>query len=111
MKGCVLCMIAEKTVPSTIVHRDDATMAIEDINPQAPTHVLVFPLEHVASVAEMDDAALVGRLLRVATGIGRDRGGDEGFRLVINTGPNGGQTIDHMHVHVLAGRAMEWPPG
>jgi histidine triad (HIT) family protein len=111
---CLFCKIAKGEIPSTPVYRDDRIVAIEDVNPQAPAHVLVMPIAHYANVVEMVDAndtALTCRLMEVAARLGRDRGGDDGFRLVANTGRNGGQTVDHLHVHVLAGRPMSWPPG
>ncbi|MBV8491746.1 MAG: histidine triad nucleotide-binding protein [Candidatus Eremiobacteraeota bacterium] len=110
---CIFCRIAAGEIPSKSVFRDDEVVAIEDVNPQAPTHVLVMPLRHYANVGEMADGAdpaALGRLLAVASRVGRERGGD-GYRLTINTGSQGGQTVDHLHVHVMAGRQMSWPPG
>ncbi|HVR45897.1 MAG TPA: histidine triad nucleotide-binding protein [Candidatus Binatia bacterium] len=113
MTDCIFCKVAAGELPAKIVHRDDLVVAIEDLNPQAPTHLLVMPMRHHANVSEVTtlDRALAARLLEVASKLGAERGGDAGFRLVINTGRNGGQTVDHAHVHVLAGRRMEWPPG
>ena len=109
---CIFCKISAGDVPSKGVYRDDDVLAIEDVNPQAPVHLLVMPLRHHANVASLSgrDGALAAKLLDVASRLGRERGGD-GFRLVINTGVDGGQTVDHVHVHVLAGRPMTWPPG
>ncbi len=109
---CLFCKIAAGEIPAKILHRDERVIAIEDINPQAPTHALVLPVEHHANAGELSDAndpALIARLIEVATALGR--AGGEGDRLVMNTGAQGGQTVDHVHVHVLAGRPMHWPPG
>jgi histidine triad (HIT) family protein len=111
---CIFCRIASGEIPAKQVYRDDDVIAIEDLNPQAPVHVLVMPRSHhdnIAALSDGDDATIVRKLLDVASHVGRERGGGEGFRLVINTGPNGGQTVNHLHVHVLAGRPMTWPPG
>jgi histidine triad (HIT) family protein len=111
---CVFCRIANGALPATFVYRDDSAMAIEDVNPQAPSHVLVLPVHHYANIGDLiqdDDRALLTRLIELASRLGRERGGRSGFRLVVNTGPLGGQTVDHFHLHVLAGRAMTWPPG
>ncbi len=110
---CLFCKIASGEIPAKTVYRGDDVLAIEDINPQAPVHLLVMPTEHHANIGELSDArkgALLAKLIEVATKLGRERGGD-GYRLVLNTGPDGGQTVDHLHVHVLAGRHMAWPPG
>ena len=111
---CLFCRIAAGTLPATIVHSDDEVVAFRDINPQAPTHVLVIPREHIASAAELTPAqdTLWGRLLHVAQSIADDEGQTEaGYRLVTNVGRNGGQTVPHLHLHLLAGRRMTWPPG
>ncbi|HEY5341024.1 MAG TPA: histidine triad nucleotide-binding protein [Candidatus Aquilonibacter sp.] len=110
---CLFCKIAAGAIPAKVVYRDERIIAIEDINPQAPTHLLVMPIEHHANIgmlSDASDAALLAKLIEVATKLGRERGGN-GYRLVLNTGPDGGQTVDHLHVHVLAGRGMTWPPG
>ncbi|TMD96601.1 MAG: histidine triad nucleotide-binding protein [Chloroflexi bacterium] len=111
---CLFCRIAAGTIPATIVHSDDEVVAFRDINPQAPTHVLVVPREHIVSAAELTPAQdhLWGRLLHVAQSIADDEGQtDAGYRLVTNVGRNGGQTVPHLHLHLLAGRRMTWPPG
>jgi histidine triad (HIT) family protein len=112
-ENCVFCKIAAGEIPSKGAYRDDEVVAIEDVNPQAPVHVLVMPVAHHANISTLcgQDGAVAAKLLEIAARLGRERGGEEGFRLVINTGPNGGQTVDHLHVHVLAGRPMTWPPG
>jgi histidine triad (HIT) family protein len=110
---CLFCRIGRGEIPAREVYRDEEIVAIEDINPQAPVHLLVMPLAHYANIgvpAEAREDALVGHLFAVACRLGRERDGD-GYRLVVNTGVDGGQTVDHVHVHVLAGRFMEWPPG
>ena len=113
MAECIFCKIGAGDLPAKIVHRDADVVAIEDLNPQAPTHLLVMPIAHHANVHGLakEDPALTARLIELASKLGRERGGDGGFRLVVNTGRDGGQTVDHVHVHVLAGRRMEWPPG
>lgn len=110
---CIFCKIGSGEIPATIVDRDDGVLAIEDLQPQAPAHVLVMPVEHYATIDELAgaDAALAARTIALAARVGRRLGGEGGFRLVVNTGPEGGQTVGHVHVHVLAGRAMSWPPG
>ena len=110
---CLFCRIVAGEIPATIVHRDEVVVAIRDIAPQAPTHVLLMPVVHVASAADVSEAdgALLGRLFRVAAEIARADGLDGGWRLVSNVGPDGGQTVDHLHLHLLGGRPMTWPPG
>jgi histidine triad (HIT) family protein len=109
---CLFCKIASRAISAKEVYRDADIVAIEDINPQAPLHVLVMPVKHFAdagSLAGVDDA-LLGKVVAAAARIGREHGG-RGYRLVANTGADGGQTVAHLHVHVLAGRPMHWPPG
>ncbi len=114
MDDCIFCKIAAGEVPAKIVYRDDNVVAIEDLNPQAPAHLLVIPRDHfptlVESIGDGGDA-LTAALFSAAARLGREHGGAGGFRLVVNTGPDGGQTVGHVHVHVLAGRPMAWPPG
>lgn len=112
--NCIFCKIAAGEIPATVVHRDERVVAIADLNPQAPVHLLVLPVEHYADLGAVVTAGredVAAALIRVAASLGSDRGGVAGFRLVINTGENGGQTVAHAHVHVLAGRSMRWPPG
>jgi histidine triad (HIT) family protein len=113
MDECIFCRIARRELPATEVYRDESVVAIQDLSPQAPTHLLVMPIEHYAGIADVSsaDAALAGRLIATAAQLGTQRGGERGFRLVINTGTDGGQTVGHAHLHVLAGRPMTWPPG
>jgi histidine triad (HIT) family protein len=111
---CLFCRVAAGEVPATLVHSDDDVVAFRDINPQAPVHVLVIPREHIASAAELtpDHDRLWGQLLRVAQSIAEEEGQAEtGYRLVTNVGRRGGQTVRHLHLHLLAGRQMTWPPG
>lgn len=110
---CLFCRMASGEVPVPKLHDDDLVFAIRDIAPQAPTHVLVVPKAHVVSAAQLTeaDAPLLGRLFSVAAELARADGVDGGFRLVTNVGPDGGQSVAHLHVHLLGGRAMRWPPG
>jgi histidine triad (HIT) family protein len=110
--ACVFCKVVAGEIPATIVKRGDGMLAFKDINPQAPTHLLVIPLDHVASLNDTNDPQLLGRLMLFARALARESGiADRGYRLVVNTNPDGGQTVFHLHVHVLGGRPMTWPPG
>lgn len=111
---CVFCRIAEGEVPSTPAYEDERAVAFHDLNPQAPIHLLVIPRRHVESVADLPDADadLAGHLLLVAARAAREAGLEEdGYRVVANAGAHGGQTVSHLHLHVLGGRQMTWPPG
>ena len=110
---CLFCRMASGAIPVDKVHEDDLVFAIRDINPQAPTHVLVIPVKHVASAAALGnaDAGLLARLFSVAGDIAREEGLENGWRVVTNVGPDGGQSVDHLHLHLLGGRHMGWPPG
>jgi len=110
---CLFCRIGAGEIPATKVHEDEVVIAIRDINPQAPTHVLLMPRQHVASAADLSeaDAPLLGRLFTVAAELARAEGLEAGWRLVANVGADGGQTVDHLHLHLLGGRQMHWPPG
>jgi histidine triad (HIT) family protein len=112
MENCLFCKIARGDIPAKKVHEDALCFAFEDIQPQAPTHVLVCPREHVASLAEAQAGhqELLGHLLATAAGIAQKRGLGA-FRTVVNTGAEAGQSVLHLHVHLLGGRAMGWPPG
>lgn len=114
MSDCIFCKIAAKSIPAKLIHEDDQVVAFDDLNPQAPTHVLVIPRKHVASIAELNeaDAGLLGHLMLTGNKIAKLKGiADGGYRLVVNTGKHGGQTVFHLHLHVLGGRPMHWPPG
>lgn len=113
MNDCIFCKIGAGEIPANEVYRDDEVVAIEDLNPQAPVHLLVMPIAHYTTMAEASStsASVAGQLIAIASRLGTESGGESGFRLVVNTGTNGGQTVGHVHVHVLAGRRMTWPPG
>ncbi len=110
---CLFCRIAAGEIPATRVHEDDLVVAIRDIHPQAPTHVLVLSREHVASAADLTEASgpLLARLFAVSADLARREGLEGGWRLVTNVGADGGQSVAHLHLHLLGGRAMGWPPG
>lgn len=111
---CLFCRIASGEIPSTRVYADEDVYAFRDINPAAPQHILVIPRKHITGLNDVgdDDQALMGKLLLTARKIARDEGfAEDGFRTVINTGEFGGQTVFHLHVHVLSGRHLGWPPG
>jgi histidine triad (HIT) family protein len=112
--SCIFCKIIAGEIPARIVHQDDELIVVEDINPAAPLHLLLIPKKHIASVLDLApcDDSLVGRVYRLAADIARKRGVDEnGFRIVANTNGDAGQTVFHLHFHLLAGRGMAWPPG
>lgn len=114
MSDCLFCKIVEKKIPAKLVHEDEDTLAFDDIHPQAPVHTLVIPKRHVGSVQDLGetDQALLARLLLACRKVASDKGLDgSGFRLVANTGRDGGQTVFHLHFHVMGGRHMGWPPG
>lgn len=111
--SCTFCKIIEGQIPSTPVFQDELGYAFADINPKAPVHVLIVPRQHIASLddATLDDRALLGHLLWAAAEIARKKGLGNGYRIVVNTGEDGGQTVDHLHLHLLGGRLLTWPPG
>jgi histidine triad (HIT) family protein len=111
--NCLFCKIVSGSIPAKRVFEDDLCLCFADIHPEAPTHLLVIPKEHIASQshAETTHAALLGHLMATAAEIARMSGLSRGYRVVINTGPDGGQTVDHLHLHLLGGRPMSWPPG
>jgi histidine triad (HIT) family protein len=114
MSECLFCKIVERTIPAALVYEDDLVVAFDDINPQAPTHTLVIPRKHVVSIAELQelDVGLLGHLMLVGNKIARLKGiTDSGYRFVVNTGAHGGQSVFHLHLHVLGGRHLAWPPG
>jgi histidine triad (HIT) family protein len=114
MTQCLFCRIIRKEIPGRIVHENDSVIAFEDINPQAPVHFLVVPKKHIDSVSHLSkaDQELMGSLFLIINDLAKmSRLAKDGFRTVINTGPSGGQTVYHLHVHLLGGRQMTWPPG
>lgn len=114
MDNCIFCKIIEHQLQANIVYEDDQVFAIEDIRPQAPVHLLVMPRKHMPSLkeAESGDEPLLGRLFTVAARLAKGRQLDtQGYRTVVNSGPWAGQTVDHLHVHVMGGRTFHWPPG
>jgi histidine triad (HIT) family protein len=114
MESCLFCRIVEGEARARVVYSDDRVVAIEDIHPQAPVHLLVIPRQHLPSLKEArrEDEPLLGRLLTVAAQLARERGLEsQGYRTVINSGTFAGQSIHHLHVHVLGGRVFRWPPG
>ncbi len=111
--SCVFCGIIEKKLKATFIHEDPLAVAFKDLQPKAPTHVLIVPRRHLASLSEAteSDAGLLGHLQVLAARLARQLGVDSGFRLVANNGRGAGQTVDHLHYHLLGGRPMQWPPG
>lgn len=113
-KSCLFCRIIAGEIPGELLHQDDHCVVLRDLNPQAPLHALVIPREHLESLddASQKDEMLLGHLLRIAARVANDQGhAESGYRTVINTGAGAGQSVFHLHVHVLAGRPMNWPPG
>jgi len=109
--NCIFCKIVAGEIPAKLIAEDEHSVAFRDINAQAPTHVLVIPRRHAKNILEVDDPKLLGHLFSQAGAIAKQEGLDGGFRLVVNTGDDGGQTVHHLHIHILGGRAMSWPPG
>ncbi len=112
--SCLFCKIASGEIPARTVYQDERLVVIEDINPAAPLHLLLIPRKHIDNVLELEegDDLLVGHLFRVAASIARERGvADDGFRIVTNTNSAAGQSVFHIHFHLLAGRHLQWPPG
>lgn len=111
-EDCLFCRIASGAIPAGFVAVSEDAVAFRDISPKAPVHVLVIPRKHITSLAEVDDAQLLGRLMALAAEVARSEGiAESGYRTVINTRSDGGQTVDHLHIHVMGGRHMDWPPG
>lgn len=111
---CIFCQIAAREIKADIVYQDDRITAFRDINPQAPVHVLIIPNEHIPSLVDLrpEHASLIGEMVLAASVLAEREGvARSGFRLVMNSGPNAGQSVDHVHLHLLGGRAMHWPPG
>jgi histidine triad (HIT) family protein len=114
MADCLFCKIGKKEIPATMVYEDDQLFVINDINPQAPLHALVIPKRHIATLNDLTaaDEALVGAMMRRAAAVAAERGyAQRGFRTLFNTNAESGQTVFHIHLHVLGGRALTWPPG
>jgi histidine triad (HIT) family protein len=108
---CIFCKIGAKEIPSSIVYEDGDVVAFKDSNPRAPLHVLVIPRRHVATLSDLDDEVLGGKLIQAARAVAREAGHAESFRLVVNNGPQAGHSVWHLHFHVLGGRQFTWPPG
>ena len=111
---CIFCKIAKHEVPAKVVYEDEQVIAFNDANPQAPIHLLIIPKKHIPSIMEIteEDGKILGKIALVAQELARKNNIDnKGFRLVINTGDEGGQTVNHLHIHLLGGRSLTWPPG
>lgn len=112
MTDCLFCKMALGDIKPDVIYEDETVLAFRDINPQAPLHVLIIPKQHLANLNELEDGVLGGKLLQTAAKIAAEQGyADSGYRTVINCNDDGGQTVHHLHLHLLAGRAMHWPPG
>lgn len=112
---CIFCKIAAGEIPAKKLYEDEHAVAFADVNPQAPVHTLIIPKQHIASLAEVgtseQESTLLSHLHGIANKLARQQNLGKGYRIVINTGPDGGQTVDHLHLHLLGGRQMHWPPG
>jgi histidine triad (HIT) family protein len=114
MTDCLFCKIIEKKIPAKIAYEDDKVLAFYDISPQAPTHILIIPRKHIASVNDLqnEDSEIIGYLHLTAKKLAKEHKIEKsGFRLVINNGPDAGQAVSHIHIHILGGRKLQWPPG
>lgn len=112
MKDCLFCKMATGEIKPDVVFEDDAVLAFRDLNPQAPVHILIIPKQHIANLNELDDINLGGRLLQTAAIIAKQQGfSEQGYRTVFNCNQHCGQSVDHLHLHVLGGRQLSWPPG
>ncbi|MGQ0505114.1 MAG: histidine triad nucleotide-binding protein [Myxococcaceae bacterium] len=114
MSDCLFCKIRDGQIPAKVVYRDEMCLAFEDIRPQAPTHLLFIPLRHIQTINDLsvDDKEIVGELFLAAAKVAKQRGhAENGYRVVMNCNRDAGQTVFHIHLHLLAGRALEWPPG
>jgi len=110
--SCIFCKIARGEIPAQMVANNKEIVAFRDLNPQAPVHILIVPKKHIASLDDAADSYLLGQMVSLASAIARqERIAKGGYRTVINTGKDGGQSVDHLHLHLLGGRAMTWPPG
>lgn len=113
MTDCIFCKIVKGEIPSTLIYEDETVIAFEDINPQAPVHFIIIPKEHIKSVLEINESKkeLMGHIIYVASKLAKEKGLDDGFRIVNNCGEDGGQTVEHIHFHILGKRKLLWPPG
>ncbi len=113
MSDCLFCKVIAGQIPSKKVYEDDKVFAFEDINPQAPTHVLLIPKKHIVGLKEAtpEDAEILGYLQLVAAKLGRERKIEDGYRTIYNVGPRSGQSVFHLHLHLIGGRDLKWPPG
>jgi histidine triad (HIT) family protein len=113
MSDCLICMMIEGKAPSKKVYEDDLVYALHDIRPQAPTHILIVPKKHIRGLkeAQAEDAEIIGYMHLIAAQLARERGIEEGYRTVFNVGPLSGQSVFHLHLHLIGGRKMSWPPG
>jgi histidine triad (HIT) family protein len=113
VKDCLFCRISRKEIPGKMVYEDADLFAFEDIAPQAPTHILICPRKHLITLgdAKAEDSAVLARLFQVAAQLAVEKGLTDGYRVVVNNGPEAGQSVDHLHVHLLGGRNFRWPPG
>jgi histidine triad (HIT) family protein len=109
--NCIFCRIARGEIPAAMVASNDSAIAFQDVDPKAPVHILIIPRRHIASLSDSPDKATLGELLALASDVARQEGLGAGYRVVLNTGADGGQTVDHLHAHLLGGRKMAWPPG
>lgn len=110
---CVFCKIANGEIPSKKAYEDDRVLAFYDLDPQAPVHILIIPKEHISSVSEItpENSSIVAHIFEVAAKLAKDNELSEGYRIVTNVGKDGGQSVPHLHFHLLGGRSMKWPPG
>ncbi len=109
---CIFCKIAAGTIPSKKIAETERAVAFHDVNPVAPLHALVIPKQHFTNISEINDSSLMGELFTLGKDVAKDLGLEkDGFRLVVNTGTNGGQSVFHLHIHVIGGRKLAWPPG
>jgi histidine triad (HIT) family protein len=112
MTDCIFCKIAAKQIPSKIIYDDEKAVAFEDIHPQAPVHILIIPKEHIPDITQVKDPGIIGRLYQVANKLAEEKGiKATGYRLVVNYGPDAGMAVNHLHLHLLGGRPLNWPPG
>jgi histidine triad (HIT) family protein len=111
--SCLFCKIVAGSIPSTPIYQDEFSYAFADLHPQAPVHVLIIPREHISSMMDVGESKrdLIGHLHWAAAEIARNKGIGNGYRIVVNTGEDGGQTVNHLHLHLLGGRSLAWPPG